>query len=148
MDPLTSYFDAAVVNSSSGIRVIKDFFIPDGFYLFDSLSKRNTNILVEKFKEKKTQNAGFRKAISTLNMLNDLAVTQFLDGEDLTAVMQAISQLQLEWFTEMIPSNVEDVWRQGLSSDKYFMKLSGAGGGGFFLLYAKKRPDITSLIGL
>ncbi len=45
----------------------------------------------------------------------------------------AISAFQAEYFKEMIPDEIRDVWQMGLSSDLYKLKLCGSGGGGFTL---------------
>jgi mevalonate kinase len=33
----------------------------------------------------------------------------------------------------MIPKNFQTIWRDGLISEEYYLKLCGAGGGGFLL---------------
>lgn len=33
----------------------------------------------------------------------------------------------------MIPDNIKPIWIKGLETKAYYIKLSGAGGGGFFL---------------
>ena len=36
---------------------------------------------------------------------------------------------------EMIPESLNEIWQEGLKSNKYYMKLCGSGGGGFFLAF-------------
>lgn len=45
----------------------------------------------------------------------------------------AISAFQAEYFSEMIPEEIRELWQMGLSSDLYKLKLCGSGGGGFTL---------------
>jgi mevalonate kinase len=47
-----------------------------------------------------------------------------------------LSKLQYVYFEKMIPQNLKEIWLTGLESKEYYMKLCGAGGGGFYLLYS------------
>jgi mevalonate kinase len=44
-----------------------------------------------------------------------------------------VSTFQLKHFTNMIPENFMSVWKWGLDSGKFQLKLCGSGGGGFLL---------------
>ena len=54
----------------------------------------------------------------------------------------------LLYFDKMIPASIKEVWLAGLESKEYFIKLCGAGGGGFFMIYTPtdKVPLDHSLI--
>ena len=54
---------------------------------------------------------------------------------NLKSIMAQISQLQFNFFQHMIPDSVRENWKAALESERYYMKLSGAGGGGCFLVY-------------
>jgi mevalonate kinase len=45
----------------------------------------------------------------------------------------------------MIPEQMQKLWRYGLESDKYSMKLCGAGGGGFLLVFFYEEESIHSI---
>ena len=53
--------------------------------------------------------------------------------EGVKRALQKISVIQLEHFKEMIPETIAMIWEKGLHTEDYFIKLAGAGGGGFFL---------------
>ncbi|MBT8190538.1 MAG: hypothetical protein KJO29_08920, partial [Bacteroidia bacterium] len=78
---------------------------------------------------------GFKTMLSVLNKYNHALISAIINKENVSAWMNKISWLQLEYFSEMIPNDLVSTWHYGLESDQYYMKLSGAGGGGFFLLF-------------
>ncbi len=47
--------------------------------------------------------------------------------------MKKISVFQFQHFLPMIPKLFQDIWLEGLETNQYFLKLCGAGGGGFIL---------------
>jgi mevalonate kinase len=59
--------------------------------------------------------------------------------------LNAVSRLQLEYFTPMVPANMRELWEAGLDSGKYTLKICGAGGGGFMLGFCKHPDDIAGL---
>ena len=40
-------------------------------------------------------------------------------------------ELVIEKLNPMIPSGFNDIWRKGLETGSYYLKLCGSGGGGF-----------------
>jgi mevalonate kinase len=64
------------------------------------------------------------------------------DMEGLYEQMKILSAFQLEHFAPMIPTEFKGLWKAGLKSDRYLLKLCGAGGGGFLLGMSK---DFSSL---
>jgi mevalonate kinase len=62
-------------------------------------------------------------------------IQAFLEGdkETLFAYMKLLSKFQLDHFKPMIPKLFNKVWKRGLDSGEYYLKLCGAGGGGFIL---------------
>jgi len=49
------------------------------------------------------------------------------------------SKIVFDNFKPMIPSDFHDLWKKGIDSESYFLKLCGSGGGGYILGFA---PDI------
>ena len=41
-------------------------------------------------------------------------------------------------FSQMIPKNFKRIWKEGFNTNKYYLKLCGAGGGGYLLGFCKK----------
>jgi mevalonate kinase len=48
-----------------------------------------------------------------------------------------ISKFQWVNFKSMIPDNFFDLWEEGLSSQKFWLKLCGSGGGGYLLGFTR-----------
>jgi mevalonate kinase len=51
--------------------------------------------------------------------------------------MKLLSKFQFEHFKPMIPKLFNKMWKRGLDSGEYYLKLCGAGGGGFILGFTK-----------
>lgn len=150
LDPLVSYLEKPVYIKKRGEIEILDQVnrtMLDNFYLVDSRQSRQTAPLVNLYK-KKLKEPGFKTIIENrLVPEQDLAISAFLQGreEALVKSLANISSLQLEFFSEMILPSFVPAWTKGLESGKFFMKLCGAGGGGFFLVYSGFPPDEISL---
>jgi mevalonate kinase len=56
-----------------------------------------------------------------------------------------ISVLEYRYFIPMIPHTIKSIWESTLDRPDISLKLCGAGGGGFFLGFAQKHVDITTL---
>jgi mevalonate kinase len=56
-----------------------------------------------------------------------------------------ISAIQLAELAPMIPQNLQGLWKETLAEEKIFLKLCGAGGGGFVLGFARRRADLEAL---
>ena len=44
-----------------------------------------------------------------------------------------LSQFVIEKLNPMIPSGFNDIWRKGLETGSYYLKLCGSGGGGYLI---------------
>ena len=137
-DPLVSYLNKALLSAEGEISEVDPGVIPDRYFLYDSGRPRNTSKFIDIYKTKKSKPA-FRQRLDELNALNEAAVKALLSEDTPDETMVDLSAWQLENFAEMIPPDIEKVWREGLRSKAFCMKLSGAGGGGYFILYKLKQ---------
>ncbi|MEL7252334.1 MAG: hypothetical protein AAFO03_28240, partial [Bacteroidota bacterium] len=55
------------------------------------------------------------------------------DEENLSTAFRKISQFQLDELPPMVLPSLHEVWRAGLNSGTYLLKICGAGGGGYCL---------------
>jgi mevalonate kinase len=136
LDPLVSYLNDNVIIRENGTIETTQLDVSDvGFFLIDSGISRQTEFYVEIFKRKLKSSDEFNIAVQTLAALNRKAITYLQSGDkkSLFEVTSAISKMQYEHFSEMIPNNIKDSWEQGLESGKYSLKLCGAGGGGMIM---------------
>lgn len=104
-------------------------------FLLDTNISRSTSPFVTHFLNK-WENPDYAEYL-TQNLFpqSNKAIQQFSkgEGENLFQSIHAISEIQLEYFSKMIPHNFKNIWEQGLKSEVYKLKLCGAGGGGFIL---------------
>ena len=89
------------------------------------------NIFMEKMKQD-----GFRNMLKEeFKKYNDACIDAFLK-RDMTPLFQNIKQLSnllFNNFKPMIPTVFHKLWKDGIESNAYYLKLCGSGGGGYFL---------------
>jgi mevalonate kinase len=68
-------------------------------------------------------------------------VEDFISGNvsSLFKNIKALSSVVIQHFTPMIPQEFHQVWKNGLQTNDYYLKLCGSGGGGYILGFA---PDL------
>lgn len=135
LDPLASYLNKPIHIQNKEVKVLDQLTIPSQLFLYDSLKGRVSKPLIQHYKMLLDADPEFQGAMKNLSLLNDRIIDKIIAGEDLRASFKELSQLQYDSFDKMIPSAIKKLWQQGLESDSYYFKLSGAGGGGFFLVY-------------
>jgi mevalonate kinase len=143
LDPLNSYLSIPLLIQS------KDKIEPTGIpsqkqgkgavFLIDSEQVGETGDMVQIFMEK-MKNEGFRNTLKTQFIkYTDACVTDFLQGDikSLFGNLKQLSSTVYSNFTPMIPTHMMDVWKKGIDSDDYYLKLCGSGGGGYILGFAE-----------
>jgi mevalonate kinase len=110
------------------------------FYLYESNQRRKTSPFVHSFLEDYDTDEQCKIDVHNYMELSDLLIKDFinLDKESFKQRMESLTKLQYLTFKKMIPRHVEKIWIDSIESKKYSVKLCGAGGGGFFLIYS---PD-------
>ncbi|MCB9252687.1 MAG: mevalonate kinase [Flavobacteriales bacterium] len=109
-------------------------------FLIDSGTPGETAPMVNIFMEKMKQE-GFRKVISEqFKKYNDECINAFLrsDYKPLLKSLKKLSNVVLKHFKPMIPLNFHEIWKEGIDTNSYYLKLCGSGGGGYILGFA---PD-------
>ncbi len=139
IDPLISYLGHPILIRSGGEVGLVDLpKIPKGegaIFLLDTGRSRKTEPLVNLFLEKCKYHKFKKFCQQDLLPVTNACVTHFLEGDiqKLEASFRELSFYQLDHFRPMIPKLYHEVWKHGLDSREYYLKLCGAGGGGFFL---------------
>ncbi|MFW5887334.1 MAG: mevalonate kinase [Bacteriovoracia bacterium] len=141
LDPLISYIEKPILleNALNMHEIIlrnsaesdeKNF-----FFLLSTGRPRRTEPLVNLFLEKLNQPKFLKFFNDELIPLNHDCINDFVEGNygRLIEKFRQLSQYQFDYFLPMIPPLLRKQWEQGLESDDYYLKLCGAGGGGFFL---------------
>ena len=139
LDPLNSYLSLPILINS------KDHLEPAGIpsqkegkgavFLLDSEQVGETEPMVNIFMNK-MKNEGFRKMISEeFSATTDACIEDFLQGnvKSLFGNVKSLSKIVLTNFKPMIPDAFHKVWEKGISTNDYYLKLCGSGGGGYIL---------------
>jgi len=108
-------------------------------FLIDSGITGETGPMVQIFFEKmKTE--GFRKTLKEeFIRYNNACIDAFLKKEmnPLFRNLKNLSVWAYEHFKPMIPESIYNVWKKGLDTNAYYLKLCGSGGGGYILGFTK-----------
>ena len=140
LDPLNSYLSIPILINS------KDNIEPTGIpsqkkegkgavFLLDSETVGETAPLVQIFMEN-MKNEGFRNMFKSQFVTHtNSCVEDFLKGDvkSLFGNLKKLSHVVLDNFKPMIPKAFHELWKQGIESNDYYLKLCGSGGGGYIL---------------
>ncbi len=144
LDPLNSYLSLPILIHSK--NEIETTGIPSqssngkgAVFLLDSGMSSETAPMVNLF-FKSMKNKNYSKIIKeNFIKTTDDCVEDFLNGNfnSLFTNMKILSKVVLENFKPMIPKDFHQLWKKGIESDDYFLKLCGSGGGGYILGFSK-----------
>lgn len=140
MDPLICYMNHPILIQS------KDAIDPVGIpstnevgkgaiFLINTGEVGETQPLVNLFLDK-CKEEGFTQVIKNeLIPFNNNCIKAFLKGEvkELFLNLKDLSGFLLSNLSPMIPRRFRSIWKRGLETEAYYLKLCGSGGGGYIL---------------
>ncbi len=140
LDPLNSYLSIPIlINSKDNIEATG---IPaqqsegnGAVFLLDSGIIGETAPMVSLFMENMKQE-GFRSMLKNQFIKHtDACVDDFLKGDvkSLFRNTKQLSKVVLSHFKPMIPQQFHELWKKGIETNEYYLKLCGSGGGGYIL---------------
>jgi len=144
LDPLNSYLSLPILIRSKNL--VETIGIPTqssngkgAVFLLDSGESSKTAPMVDIFlKSMKNKNYSrvFREEFIKIT---DSCVDNFVDGnfKSLILDIKKLSEIVLDNFKPMIPKNFHKIWKKGIDTNDYFLKLCGSGGGGYILGFTK-----------
>lgn len=144
LDPLICYLNLPVIIKSKedldtvGLPEEKDN-SQGAIFLLNTNEPGETQPMVQIFMEKMKEQ-GFRKMVKTeLKKYNDDCISSFLKGDfvPLFKNLKKLSAILLQNFSPMIPDQFQTVWKKGIESGDYYLKLCGSGGGGYILGFTR-----------
>ncbi len=153
VDPLISYLNRPLlISSGSDIKTVE---IPcfkegdGGIFLLNTGRARRTEPLVNLFLEKCNQSSFSQLCDNVLSPITNNCTAAFLSGDvdSLYEFFRELSDFQYRHFSPMIPKLFRDSWRDGLKYENYYLKLCGAGGGGFILGMTKNFKEAQASLG-
>jgi len=140
LDPLNSYLSIPIlINSKDNIEATgipsQNIEGKNAVFLLDSGIIGETAPMVSIFMENMKQK-GFRKMLKNQFIKHtDACVEDFLKGDikSLFGNTKKLSKVVLSHFKPMIPEQFHELWKKGIETNEYYLKLCGSGGGGYIL---------------
>ena len=139
IDPLVCYLQQALAVQGNTITPISQATSAHKsqhcLFLLDTQQPRQTAPLVQQFLHK-LEDATFLSIYQQqLLPLNETCINawQAADMPLLFDLWGKLSDLQLRYFDFLIPRTLHALWQQGIDTGNYYLKICGAGGGGFML---------------
>jgi mevalonate kinase len=153
LDPLNSYLSIPIlINSKDNIEAAS---IPSqkvggkgAVFLLDSGTIGETAPMVQIFMEN-MKHEGFRRMIKDQFIKHtDACVEDFLKGDikSLFDNTKKLSKVVLNHFKPMIPKQFHDLWKKGIETNDYYLKLCGSGGGGYILGFTEDIEKAKALL--
>lgn len=118
-------------------------------FLLNTNIARSTSGLMSRFQHL-YKNPQFRSKLETdLVSDTDSAIRHFLqnDTSSLYKELNSISSFQLQEMKDFIPETLQQPLKNGLQHGDYFLKLCGAGGGGFMLGFTENWEQTRKTLG-
>ncbi|MCS7035030.1 MAG: mevalonate kinase [Saprospiraceae bacterium] len=149
LDPLTSYIRRPLLTQQGQTRLFEQQpwqTPPPGVFLLDTGQARQTGPLVQGFLEKIRQN-DFRVLLERdLLPAHEALISAWQAGQGEAAwpYLRRVSAFQLEHFQPMIPEPWRQPWAEALAAEEILLKICGAGGGGFLLLFSRDKEKKTA----
>ncbi len=153
LDPLNSFLSLPIlIHSKSKIEPTG---IPSqspkgkaAVFLLDSGMTSETAPLVSIFLDN-LEAPAFRKMMKDeFIAISDRCIEHFLNGNitDLFSDVKKLSSVVLEHFNPMIPKRFRSIWKKGIETNAYYLKLCGSGGGGYILGFTQDLPKAKTLL--
>jgi mevalonate kinase len=140
MDPMICYLNMPVlIESKTNLGTID---LPESLkegkgaiFLIDTGMQGKTAPLVQLFLDKCKQNEFIDLCRQDFIPYNDNSIRAFLKGEtkNLFNNLYFLSKFLLENLSPMVPKVFQGLWKTGLDTKAFYLKLCGSGGGGFLL---------------
>ena len=138
LDPLISFLNSPILIKEGQVNQVS---LPElakgqgGIFLLNTGRDRRTEPLVNLFLEKCKSDDFSALCSSVLNPITNSCINSYLkeDIRSLYEFFRELSDFQYRHFNQMIPKNFQPLWKEGLKSEEFYLKLCGAGGGGFLM---------------
>ena len=140
LDPLNSYLSLRILIQSK--NKIKTTGIPSqtksgkgAVFLIDSGESSQTAPMIEIFFNSMKNKKFNRIMREEFIKISDSCVENFLEAnfKALFIDIKKLSSVVFKNFKPMIPSDFHEIWKKGIETNDYFLKLCGSGGGGYIL---------------
>ena len=138
LDPLVCYANRPIrIAPGGGVELLRDRLDLTGWFLLDSRRSRTGQEAIAAFGARAQNRTWRTEVLPPLAELTDRLIAETLLGAPAPGLLRALSERQLAALPFLIPTAVEAVWRRWLGDGVAYLKLCGAGAGGFYLGYAR-----------
>ncbi len=152
MDPLNSYMRNPLLikpdHQIEPVGIPREFSNEGGIFLINTGKPGKTGPLVSLFFDQCKQE-GFKKLINDeMIPFTNQSINAILKG-DFKAFftnLKSLSKFLLSHLKPMIPKPFIDIWKLGIDSGTYYLKLCGSGGGGFLLGFTEDLEKAQALL--
>lgn len=138
IDPLVGYLNQTVFTRGEEVTVseidpLRNPYL--SYFLIDTGIQRSTSHWVNIFRERMANDPSFHEAMRRLEKINESIIDALRknNSKELHVNFRQISEIQYGAFFDFIPEEFREVWKKGIDTDQYLLKLCGAGGGGMLL---------------
>ena len=151
LDPLVSYLNKTVLLSKNDAEIIEFSLQKNNYFkvfLIDTKKSRSTAPLVSQFLKKYDNDKSFLKIVnSEITPLTNEIINDFINFNTKTTYnkIENLSRLQLENFQDLILEKHIPIWHKALKERNFFLKICGAGGGGFMLGFCKDKEKVLDV---
>lgn len=153
IDPLICFMNIPlIIHSKTEIDTVgmdRNQLGKSAIFLIDSGIIGETEPMIKLFFDK-LKNEGFRNLLKEEFIKYNNACIQNFIQNDLAPFFSNLKKLSIWAFDHlrpMIPENLIKLWKQGIETDVYYLKLCGSGGGGFILGFAEDYSKAEKMFG-
>jgi mevalonate kinase len=152
MDPLNSYMrNPLLIKPNHHIEPVgipRDFSKNGGIFLINTGKSGKTGPLVSLFFDKCKQDAFMKLVKEEMIPLTNKSIEAILSGDirEFFKNLRSLSHFLLSHLKPMVPAAFVDVWKKGMDTGTYYLKLCGSGGGGFLLGFAEDLDKAQKLL--
>jgi len=141
LDPLVALINQPIhLSSTKEISIINKLNLDNiNLYLLDSGSPRQGKEFIEEFRAASILDPETYQAY--VHISNSIVSGCTSDRGVSMSDIHALSQYQFVLMPKMIIDGIAELWLYGLESRRYAIKLCGAGGGGYYLVFSEEELD-------
>lgn len=154
LDPLICYLKHPIlIRSKEDIDAVgmpgMDAEGKGAIFLINTGKPGETQPMVNLFLEKCKEEGFFHVMKHEIIPFNDNCIRTFLKGEvkEMFSNLKELSRLALNYLKPMIPTKFHKLWKHGIETQAYYLKLCGSGGGGYILGFTQDLDHAKSELG-
>ncbi|MFA8450799.1 MAG: hypothetical protein ACEPOW_08915 [Bacteroidales bacterium] len=150
-DPLTSYLNKPILVNNSLPEICSiDYYSKRRkpfVFLVDTNISRQSDLIIKKVLNLLKRDSFKERFVKEMLVYNSLCIDSYLDNNQSVFydAIGKLSEFQLKYLSESIPDNILSFWRNGLELGMSYLKLCGAGGGGYLIGFCRNYSDVLIL---